>query len=172
LHMADSAGFGWGSAGFSVEYNGSSWTGTTIGSAPEPSDGPYFTMSGTIDGQPINIDTSAPDVSIAPGQSYGEDGVAYRILDSSRPSPHTGIDIGKNSTYTAGQTYDVETDNLEISLLSEIFEANYGYWGITASSGTLTLDEWDGSTMVGSYQLYCDPSDGDYDVSGSFSVEF
>ncbi len=129
----------------------------------------YFVMEGTILGESVSIDTAQPEARIQGGQSYGDGGRAYRILEpTSDDSSATGIDIGVDSVYEEGQTFDVQADNLEIAVLSSIIEEQHGAWGRSVDSGTITFDVWDGTIMAGSYTLVA----SDLDLVGEFIVRF
>ena len=129
----------------------------------------YFVMEGTILGESVSIDTAEPEAYIQGGQSNGEGGRVYRILEpTSDGSLATGIDIGVDSVYEEGQTFDVQADNLEIVVLSSIIDEQHGGWGVWVDSGTITFDLWDGTIMVGSYTLIA----SDINLAGEFMVRF
>ncbi len=55
-------------------------------------------MKETIISRSVDIDIGNADAHYAPGQSYGDNGVAIRIMDLNNTSiDNTGIDIGTSA---------------------------------------------------------------------------
>ncbi len=128
----------------------------------------YFSMNGTIVNKNVNINIENAKAFYAPEQSYGDNGVAIRILDPNNTSiDNTGIDIATNALITSGALLDIAGDNIDIYVLSKENEDTYGGWGSHGSSGSLNIELFAGDHFKGTYSVQ--EEDGT-SVSGSFDV--
>ncbi len=125
-------------------------------------------MSGTILGRVVDINIGDAEATYAPGQSYGDGGVAIRITDPNNTSiGDTGIDIGMSSLLSTGASINVSSDGIDVILLCSLNEDTYGGWGIGMENGYLNVDLFEGNHFKGAYSLQ---REGDIDIQGSFDV--
>ena len=120
-----------------------------------------FVMSGTVAGNPVNIDTSNAQVY------YSTDNTDLRIYGRTA----TGGDVGIQFNYAAVETGHTYQDYyvsgyapIEMSVLHDL-----GGSRDHVESGSLTIEQYDGTRLKGTYDVVANTGDP---VTGSFDVAF
>jgi hypothetical protein len=80
-----------------------------------------------------------------------------------------GIEIGPPDLLSSYTTFDIQSDNFELDFEGTIVEDCYHDDEIRASSGTVTIDIYDGTRLKGSFAVML--HDGS-NLTGSFDVSF
>jgi hypothetical protein len=145
----------------------------------EGNTGDSLTLSGTIEGQTVEVETTNAFISLGENIHSGEGTITEIRLEST--NPYHGIAIGPIERLQANTTYTINDfdaplqtgDWIYFGVSSQIFHDLYGWnslyarHGISTSSSVI-IEEWDGSHLAGTYTVSQLP---DFDVSGSFDIK-
>jgi len=122
-------------------------------------------IQGQLCNQTINVNTTA--VCVEKDFENGE----LDDLEISAPynSGCIGIEIGTPELLASYTTFDIQRDNFGLDFEGTIVEDCYGDDEVRSSSGTVTIDIYDGTRLKGSFAVML--HDGS-NLSGSFDVSF
>jgi hypothetical protein len=98
-----------------------------------------------------------------------EDSVLEDIeINTSYDGGWIGLEFETPELLSSGTTFEIPTDGFEIELQGTPVELCLGYQDLGAQSGTVTIVHYDGTSLIGSYDITLNNDD---QISGSFSAE-
>lgn len=152
LHMADSAGFGWGSPGFLIFHDETDWVGVVSGEGTPITGARTFNATGIVEGLTVDIGETSAALSGSPGDHLAIFGLS-RALDSQGEEIELVFNLPPITEYTEYTGADLAT-LLDLKIGTTLRTE----WFSQAASGTLT---------VGRYN----PDPGAFYIEATFGVE-
>ena len=124
-------------------------------------------IQGQLCNQTINVNTTA----VCARKDFYNDNGELDDLEISTPHDNgwIGIEIETPHLLSSYTTFDIQSDNFGLDFEGTIVENCYGDDEIRASSGTVTIDIYDGTRLKGSFAVTL--HDGS-NLTGSFDVLF